>query len=389
MKILMVAPQPFLEPRGTPLSVLGRLKALSQLGHAVDLVTYHIGQDVAIPNVVVHRIPRISFIKTISVGPSAKKVLLDLFLVAKTWQMLREKRYDLLHTHEEASFFGIHLARLFRVRHLYDMHSSLPQQLGNFRYTRLKMLIRLFDWLERKVISSSHGLITICPALEKHARGINSRIPHVMIENVASELSWDQAQDDTGEHFGSAYSLEDKRIILYAGTFEPYQGIDLLIDSAEQVLKHRQDLFFWLIGGRQEQVQHYQRKIDRLGLSQFFCLTGTRPPHEIPRAVRLCHVLVSPRISGTNTPLKIYAYLRSGKPIVATNLYTHTQVLTSDVAVLVEPEPMAMANGLLSVLENPQFGSSLSQRAKELFESNYSFEKYLEKTERILQIAMA
>ncbi|MCH7624768.1 MAG: glycosyl transferase family 1, partial [Chloroflexi bacterium] len=49
MKILMLAPQPFLEPRGTPFSVLGRLKALSQLGHKVDLVTYHLGSDVEIP----------------------------------------------------------------------------------------------------------------------------------------------------------------------------------------------------------------------------------------------------------------------------------------------------------------------------------------------------
>jgi glycosyltransferase involved in cell wall biosynthesis len=389
MRILMVAPQPFFEPRGTPLSVLGRLKALSQLGHSVDLVTYHIGQDVAIQNVVVYRIPRIAFIKTISVGPSAKKLFLDAFLAAKTCKMLRKNRYDLLHTHEEASFFGILLAKVFRVKHLYDMHSSLPQQLGNFQYSRLKMLVRLFDWLERKVLRSCNGLITICPALEEHARGINNRVPHVMIENVASELSWDQAQDDPGEDFRVKYAVEGKKIILYAGTFESYQGIDLLIDSAEQVLKRRQDVFFWLIGGRKEQVRQYQKKIDRLGLSQFFGLTGTRPPGEIPHAVRLCHVLVSPRTSGTNTPLKIYAYLRSGKPIVATNLYTHTQVLNPDVAVLVKPQPDDMAKGLLSVLENPQLGSSLSRRAQELFESDYSFQKYLEKTEKILQMATA
>jgi len=51
MKILMIAPQPFFEPRGTPFSVLGRLKAFSELGHEVDLVTYHVGQDVVIPKV--------------------------------------------------------------------------------------------------------------------------------------------------------------------------------------------------------------------------------------------------------------------------------------------------------------------------------------------------
>ena len=51
-----------------------------------------------------------------------------------------------------------------------------------------------------------------------------------------------------------------------------------------------------------------------------------------------CDILVSPRIRGTNTPLKIYSYLRSGKPIVATDLLTHTQVLSPDVARLVAPD---------------------------------------------------
>ena len=63
--------------------------------------------------------------------------------------------------------------------------------------------------------------------------------------------------------------------------------------------------------------------------------TGQQPAREIPGFVRPRDVLVSPRIRGTNTPLKIYSYLRSGKPIVATNLLTHTQVLTPEVARLV------------------------------------------------------
>ena len=115
MKILMVAPQPFFEPRGTPFSVLGRLKALSKLGHEVDLVTYHIGEDVAIPGVVIRRIPSIPFIRKISIGPSVKKLFLDMFLLVKTMSLLMRRRYDLLHSHEEASFFCVFFAKVFRV----------------------------------------------------------------------------------------------------------------------------------------------------------------------------------------------------------------------------------------------------------------------------------
>ena len=40
MRILMIAPQPFFEARGTPFSEYHRIRALADLGHSVDLVTY-------------------------------------------------------------------------------------------------------------------------------------------------------------------------------------------------------------------------------------------------------------------------------------------------------------------------------------------------------------
>ena len=65
MKILMIAPQPFFEPRGTPISVYQRVNALSKLGHEVDLVTYHLGSTPDIPNVNVHRTMKVPFINQI------------------------------------------------------------------------------------------------------------------------------------------------------------------------------------------------------------------------------------------------------------------------------------------------------------------------------------
>ena len=189
MKILMLAPQPFLEPRGTPFSVLGRLKALSQLGHKVDLVTYHLGSDVEIPDVKIHRTMRVPFINSIKVGPSVPKLLLDALVLMKAIRLVMRGDYDLLHTHEEASFFGVVLAKLFRLPHLYDMHSSPTEQLSNFKYANFGPLIRIFDWIERSVVNNSSAVITICPALEDHVKAINGKVPQVMIENVANRTA--------------------------------------------------------------------------------------------------------------------------------------------------------------------------------------------------------
>lgn len=384
----MIAPQPFFEPRGTPFSVLGRLKALSRLGHEVDLLTYHLGQDVAISGVAIHRTPNVRFIKAIRIGPSFRKLFLDALMLVKAFRMLKKNRYDLIHSHEEASFFGILLARLFKIRHLYDMHSSLPQQLSNFRYTRFRPIIRTFERLERWSINSSAAVITICPALDEYMRRINHRVPHMMIENVPLDEDGAAVSTDAVKRFREACSLDDQIVILYAGTFESYQGIDLLIDGAEKVVREIKDVVFVLIGGRPEQVRRYQDRVNAVGLGAQFRFTGTRPPAEIPAAITAAAVLVSPRISGTNTPLKIYSYLRSGKPIVATNLSTHTQVLDSKVAMLVEPDPAALAEGILALLRDPRLADQMGQRAQRHFRRCYSFEGFIRKTNEILESAL-
>lgn len=107
----MLAPQPFFEPRGTPFSILGRIKALSSLGHDVDLLTFHIGQDVEKSRVRIYRTPNLGFIREIPVGPSWIKVFLDFLMVAIAFHMLLRNRYDLIHTHEEASIFGALIAK--------------------------------------------------------------------------------------------------------------------------------------------------------------------------------------------------------------------------------------------------------------------------------------
>jgi hypothetical protein len=81
---------------------------------------------------------------------------------------------------------------------------------------------------------------------------------------------------------------------------------------------------------------------ERAGISTAVVFAGQRPAEEIPRFLDAADVLVSPRSSGTNTPLKIYQYLRSGRPIVATRLLTHTQVLNDEVAILTRRRPKVL-----------------------------------------------
>jgi len=392
----MIAPQPFFQPRGTPFSVLHRLKALSQLGYKIDLVTYHLGQDVSIDNVNIHRAKRVSWVKEIAIGPSKTKMLLDVYVYGRAVELLRRQRYDLIHTHEEAGFFGIRLSKKFGTLHLYDMHSSLPQQLANFKYSRAKILLNIFEKLEAATINSAQAVITICPELFNY---VKMRFPekyNKLIENVADNaIVFGESKNGNGKttatdlalRYGLSKNGNDKNdamTILYTGTFEAYQGLDLLIESSQPVIsRHQNNVRFLVVGGKPEQVAQYQAKADQFGVGANFIFTGQRPPEEIPEFMKLADMLVSPRLAGNNTPLKIYSYLRSGIPIVATAHLTHTQVLNAEVAVLTDCTPPAFANGMLRVLEDRGYGEKLSRNAQALAAREYSYEAYLQKTKEI------
>jgi hypothetical protein len=184
LKILMLVPEPIFTPRGTPFSVRGRLQALSALGYQVDVITYHVGIDVSLPNVRIYRTPRIPFTRTVPIGPSITKVCLDIFLFWLAFFRIMRQRYDVIHTHEEAALIGTILAPLAKSQHLYDMHSSLSQQLANFKTYNYRPIVRIFEALERLVIRRADAVVTICPELSNRVASIDKDRPCFLIENT-------------------------------------------------------------------------------------------------------------------------------------------------------------------------------------------------------------
>jgi glycosyltransferase involved in cell wall biosynthesis len=375
----MIAPEPFFEPRGTPFSEFHRIRALLELGHTVDLVTYPFGQDVSMPGLRVFRCVRPPFVHEVRIGPSLPKIALDATLALTAIRRALSQRYDAVHSHEEAGILGVLLAGVLGVPHLYDMHSSLPQQLTNFAYTRSRAITRAFEWMERFVIRRSRVVIVICPQLAETVRGIDSAVPSVLIENAPG--AGDAHTDASGDSVRPALGLSSAApLALYTGTFEAYQGLDLLFNAAALVVKARPDVRFVLAGGRPEQIEQARADAGARGISTHVVFAGQRPADEIPEYLAAADVLMSPRSQGTNTPLKIYQYLRSGRPIVATRLLTHTQVLDDEVSILTEATAEGFADGILRALADPVRAREVGARAKRLADTKYSYEAYLNRT---------
>ena len=372
MKILMIAPEPFFEPRGTPFSEYSRIKALCELGHSVDLVTYPIGEDKSIEGLRIFRIFRPPLIKSVKTGPSAAKIFLDFFLFFKVLVRLFKEDYDLIHTHEEANIMGVFFNKITGTPHLYDMHSSLVQQMENFQFTRSKIITGFFKWIEKISLRNASSIIVICRSLFDYAAQMTCKEKLTVIENFIDDIP-KQMDRDKLEQVKKEIGSSEKRIIMYTGTLEAYQGIPLLIESMTHL---DGDFRLVLIGGKEDQVEAIAKTVKEKRLENRVLLLGSKQPEEIPYYLKVSDVLVSPRILGSNIPLKIYSYLKSGVPVVATNLYTHTQSINKNISILVEPEPEAFARGIREAVSEK--GKTVTKNALTFCKKNYSREKYLE-----------
>ena len=376
----MLAPEPFFEPRGTPFSEYHRIKALGELGHHVDLVTYPIGRDVELPNLRIYRSLRPPFVTKVRIGPSFTKIVLDGLMLFTIARHALTKKYDAIHSHEEMGLVGVWLAKLLGIPHLYDMHSSLPQQLSNFKYSKSAALRGVFNWMEDQMVHKSDVVITICQELQDTVTEMGVADRSLLIENVMGG-DVDDPPSRTPEEVRVAWGVPaDAPLALYTGTFEAYQGVDMLIDAVALIARRRPDARVLVVGGEPAQVEQAKARAAATGAAGSMIFTGQQPAREIPGFVQAADLLVSPRIRGTNTPLKIYSYLRSGKPIIATNLLTHTQVLSREFSKLVDPTPERFAEAILDLLDRPDERARLSKAAAAVAQEKYSRESYLRRT---------
>jgi glycosyltransferase involved in cell wall biosynthesis len=383
MKILMLAPEPFFQPRGTPISVYQRIKALSDLGHEVTLVTYHLGEDKEITNLKISRIPNVFFIKKIKIGPSLKKIPLDFLLFLKASGSLLRNKYDLIFSHEEGALFGVILSKISGIPHIYDMHSSLPQQLENFDFSRSKLLKRVFLGMERFILKNSRAIIVICLDLLKQVEKEGHVEKAILLENFIDFDTVEFTEEEIRQK-REEFAPGDTKIVLYAGNFQPYQGIPLLLEAASQIQNDR--IVFLFVGESPAAVEREKVRARDLGIAEKVFFTGQVPPSQMSLFINLADVLVSPRLSGTNTPLKIYSFLKSGKPLVATNLWTHTQVLSDQISVLVEPDAECMAEGITFALYDGR-ARERAQFAKAKADRDYTYPRYKEKINQVLDKA--
>lgn len=373
MKILLIAPQPFYQDRGTPIAVRLLAQTLGEQGHDVHLLVFHEGEEITIPNVTIHRNITLPGISNIKPGLSLKKLICDFFLFIKCIQLIRTGKFDLIHAVEESVFMAMVIKKIFKIPYVYDMDSCMSLQLVD-KFPSLQLVRRMMEWLEKRAVINSSGVVAVCQALGDIARGFAPDKYIARIEDITLLATDNEGTDPLRERLGITGLM-----VMYVGNLEKYQGIDLLIESFREALAQKDDLNLVIIGGNKEDISFYQQRAEQLGIHKniFFC--GPRPVHLLGYYLKQADILVSPRMQGNNTPMKIYSYLDSGKPVLATRLPTHTQVLDSTIAYLAPPEVLEMAAGIVALGKDAAVRGNLGLNARERVKKEYSISAFQRK----------
>ena len=366
LKILLTAPQPFFQDRGTPIAVRLLSETLAAQGYDVHLLTYHEGENIDMPGVSLHRSMNLPFIKNIRPGMSFKKIVCDVFMLFKMISLSRRYSFDLVHAVEESVFLAKFLKLFTRTPYIYDMDSCMSEQITD-KYPGLTRLGSILESFEKRAVQASLGVIAVCRALEDTARSYSSDTPILRLEDIS--MLDDDAQGD--EILRQQYAVNSV-MLLYVGNLESYQGIDLLLEGFARARNNAADASLLIIGGNPKDIEKYTLVASNLGISDSVIFCGPRPMNLLGYYLEQADILASPRTQGNNTPMKIYSYLGSGKAVLATRLATHTQALNDDVACLVSADVPAMAQGIEKLCADSNLRERLGQAGKALAEKEYS-----------------
>ncbi|WP_138470287.1 glycosyltransferase family 4 protein [Poseidonocella sp. HB161398] len=369
MRVLVLAPQPFYIPRGTPIAVRALMRSLAAQGHEVDAIVYPEGEDPEIEGARIFRLARLPGTKDVPPGFSLKKAALDsIMLPAAAWRLWRGK-YDLVIAVEEAAFIALLLKPFLRVPYLCDVDSSIPEQLSD-KYVIPRWLHRIISWAEARAARGAIGAITCCRALQDLVEGYAPGLPVQTLEDITLVEAARGAPEDC--RFADP-------VIMYIGNLEGYQGVELLLRGFALASSRDLRARLVIIGGGETQIRALEALADELGVAGRVSLLGARPVEQIGDYLSQASIVVSPRTQGQNTPMKIYSYLDSGRPLLATRLPTHTQVLDDSIAMLVEPTPEDMARGMTALLGNAALSGQLADAAREKVATEFSAEAYSRK----------
>ena len=368
-RILFISPQPFFQWRGSPIRVKFVLQAFSELGYQVDLLTLPFGENISLPNVRIYRVPNLFRVKNVAIGPSAVKALFDIVLLFKAISLLRKQRYDVIHGIEEAGFLALVLGRWFKAKVVFEKHSDpSSHHKGRLR----NAILSVYAWIEGITARRADLIIGTGEGLANQIRRMAPKGEVFAIFDIPSSLV--EADETAAQQI--AHSLrrdQTETLVTFVGSFAVYQGIELLFESIRDVLKRDKPIRFVIIGGNDVEIEQRKSQLKEDGIEAGVTFVGKIPPDELPNYLRASDILLVPRHSGVNTPLKVLDYFKAGRAIVATDVPSNRLILDENTALFAQVSAQQYGEKIIALAENDTLRLALGEAGYQRYRDKYNF----------------
>jgi glycosyltransferase involved in cell wall biosynthesis len=379
LRIAMIAACPFPWPRGTPIRIHRIAEAVARRGHAVHVVTYHLGQELADPPFVVHRIRDVPFYRRTSPGPTLRKLfLLDPMLVRLLRRLHHEIRFDLVHAHHyEGLLVASHAVREIPI--VYDAHTLLGSELPTYRLALPRRCVRaVAPWLDRYLPRRADRIIAVSETIRQTLTILGASAPD-RVHVIPNGVEWERFPMERG-------ITPDGPTVIFAGNLAPYQGVNLMLQAFALLHDRRADVRLVIV--TDSPFTPYEVLARQLGVRAAVDLRRATFPEQ-PAILAGAAVAINPRVRCDGIPQKLLNYMAAGLPVATFD--SSAGPLRHEVTGLRVPDgdTVAMADALERLLTDRVLAQKLGDAARDQARREFSWDQVAARVEDVYRKAIA
>jgi len=372
--VLSLCAQPLFEARGSPIRVKAFLRALGNDGISVDVITLPVGPNVRLPRCIrLSRVLNLLLVKSVAIGPSVPKLIFGVLIALRGLLFAMTRRYSSVHGIEEMGLPAWILARLSGARFVFEKHSDPDSHRSDSRVRNFVM--SCYAAMERFVCRRADIVIATGSGLAAQVASYGTDAEIYVVSDVPT--SDREACVDRIPHWRSRFGCQPgETVAAYIGSFAGYQAVPLFLEAVRVALPKNPLLRVVLVGGSKEDGEKVRTVGEESGCPERLVHFERIDQEEVPDFLQSCEILVSPRMKGGNTPLKVLDYLRSGQCILAVDTDANRLVVDEEVSLMVPPTVEGLADGMERLMNDQPLRERLGKAGRQRFESRFGFDRF-------------
>lgn len=314
--------------------------------------------------------------------PVASELQLIKSLAKRIVAVSEIEKPDLLHAHSPVlnALAALWVGRKLGIPVVYEIRAFWEDAMVDHRTCSQDSLkYRTIRTLETWACRCAAQTVVICHRLRDDLihRGIAKERLSVVFNGIDPE-NFSPAEPDLTA--ARDLGIEGKKVLGFIGSFNRYEGLDLLVKAVTEIAALREDVVLLLVGGG-EMEKELRDQIAQSKMQSRVILPGRIPQEKIPGIYSLIDVLVYPRhsipLTELVTPLKPLESMAMCKPIIASDIGGHRELIRNGhTGILFKPgDVSALVQTLHRVLDDPGLQNRLAAQALEWVHQNRTWEK--------------